>query len=56
MKGFCLINIYLSLCSIGSFNSVYALHTSFFIMNNSNRSVNPGAERCHFANGDIICG
>lgn len=43
-------------CTTGSFNSVYALHTSFFMTNNSKRSVRPGMERCHFARGLMIWG
>uniref|UniRef100_A0A2M4DCW7 Putative secreted protein n=1 Tax=Anopheles darlingi TaxID=43151 RepID=A0A2M4DCW7_ANODA len=34
-----------SRCTAGSFNSVYALHTSFFITNSSNRSVMPVSAR-----------
>jgi len=36
----------LSLCTTGSFNSVYALQISFLHTNSSNRSVSPGIDRC----------
>lgn len=51
-----IIDTNLSLWTTGSFSSVYALQISFFITNNSNRSVRPFSDRCHFANGDITCG
>mmetsp|Transcript_42481 Transcript_42481/g.51544 ORF Transcript_42481/g.51544 Transcript_42481/m.51544 type:complete len:206 (+) Transcript_42481:302-919(+) len=45
-----------SLCTTGSFNSVYALHTSFVATNSSNRSVRPGLDLCHFARGLMVWG
>ena len=39
----------LDLCTMGSFNSVYALQISFLQQNSSNRSVSPDSERCHLA-------
>ena len=36
----------ISRCTTGSFNSVYALHTSLRQMNSSNLSERPGTERC----------
>mmetsp|Transcript_40857 Transcript_40857/g.102874 ORF Transcript_40857/g.102874 Transcript_40857/m.102874 type:complete len:217 (-) Transcript_40857:1134-1784(-) len=45
-----------SRCRLGSFSSVYALHTSRPFTNSSNRSVRPGKPRCHLASGDMTCG
>jgi len=35
---------------------VYALQYSWWLINNSNLSVNPGSSLCHLARGDIIYG
>jgi hypothetical protein len=35
-----------SRCLMGSFNSVYALHTSRLLIKSSKRSVRPGRSRC----------
>ena len=45
-----------SRCTIGSFNSVYALQTSRLFTKSSNRSVMSGKSRWYFASGDMILG
>ena len=45
-----------SICTLGSFNSVYALMTSCLLMKSSNLSVSPDSDLCHLASGDINAG